>query len=180
MVKNILKTGVNLMLVCLIGGTILAITNLITEPEIERVKERDKVKTRQAVLPEAVQFKEFKERKGFFEGLDQDGRLVGFIISCLAEGYAGEFWVMVGVDKDFKIKEINILANRETPGLGSKIQEDSFKGQFKGKGIENLEVVKTQTLDKIEVITGATISSKAVTEAAREGLEELKRIVCKE
>lgn len=178
MVK-VIKIGANLMIVCLIGACILAATNLITGPEIERVKEYRRIETRKAVLKDAVKFKEFKDRKGFFQGLDKEGRLIGYVIYCLAKGYGGEFLVIVGVDKDFKIKEINILENKETPGLGSKIQGDEFKRQFKNKGIKDLELVKTKTTDKIEAITGATISSRAVTEGVRRGLEELMSLINK-
>jgi len=178
-IKNIIKIGINLMIVSMIGAIILAITNFITAPKIEKVEKEVKLKARQAVLPSATTFKEFKGKEGFFKGVDSNGKFVGYVISCLAEGYGGEFWVMVGVDKDFKIVGINILSNKETPGLGNKIQEDKFQNQYKGKGMENLEVVKIPTKEKIQAVTGATISSKAVTEAVKKGLAELKKIALK-
>ena len=68
-----------------------------------------------------------------------------------------------------------MLHHAETPGLGDEIQKDYFKNQFKGKSIDNLVVVKTETPDKIQAITGATISSRAVTEdGVRKGVEMLK------
>ncbi|MEW6096504.1 MAG: RnfABCDGE type electron transport complex subunit G [bacterium] len=178
MIKNIIKIGINLMIVSMIGATILATTNFVTAPKIEEVEKEAKLKARQTVLPSATEFKEFKEKKGFFKGLNSDGELVGYVLSCMAEGYGGGFWVMAGIDKNFKIVEINVLTNKETPGLGNKIEDDEFRNQFKGKGVENLEVVKTPPFEgKIQAITGATISSKAVTEAVKEGLEELERII---
>jgi electron transport complex protein RnfG len=71
---------------------------------------------------------------------------------------------------------INVLTTKETPGLGDKIKEDKFRNQYKGKGVENLEIVKTPTEEKIQAITGATISSKAVTDGVREAIEELKKV----
>lgn len=179
MIKNILKIGINLMIACVVGATILAATNFITAPKIEEVEKKAQLEARLAVLPQAMEFKEFKRKKGFFKGFDYEGKLVGYVITCLAEGYSGGFWVMAGVDKEFKIVDINVLSNKETPGLGSKIGEDKFRNQYKNKGVENLEVMKTPTADKIQAITGATISSKAVTEAVKKGLEELERMVQK-
>lgn len=176
MIKNIIKIGINLMIVSMIGGAILAATNFVTTPKIEEVEKEAKLKAMQTVLPAAIEFKEFKEKEGFFEGLDLDSNLVGYVISCLAVGYGGGFWVMVGIDKEFKVIEISILTHKETPGLGDKIEKESFKGQFRNKGSENLEIVKMPTKDKIQAITGATLSSKAVTEAVRKGLEELEGI----
>lgn len=176
MIKNILKIGINLMIVSMIGATILALTNCVTAPKIEEVEKEAKKVAMQKVLPTAIQFKEFKKKQGFFKGLDADGNLVGYVISCLAVGYGGGFWVMVGVDTEFKIIEISILTHKETPGLGDKIEDESFRGQFKGKKSEQLEIVKMPTKDKIQAITGATLSSKAVTEAVKEGLEELKKL----
>ncbi|MDI6736214.1 MAG: RnfABCDGE type electron transport complex subunit G [bacterium] len=176
MIKNIFKIGINLMFVCLVGGTILAATNFITAPKIEEIEKETKLKVL-SVLLTANQFKEIKP--GFFEGLNAKGETVGYVISYLAQGYCGGFWVMAGVNKEFKIVRISVMSNKETPGLGTKIEEDKFRNQFKGKGMENLEVVKTPTADKIQAITGATISSQAVTEAVKKGLEELKRIVKK-
>ncbi len=177
MIKDIIKIGINLMLICLVGGTILAATNFITAPKIEEVEKEAKLQAQLSVLLSATQFKEIKQ--GFFKGLNAKGETVGYVISCLAEGYSGAFWVMAGVNKEFKIVRINVLTNKETPGLGSKIEEDEFRNQFKGKCVESLEVVKTPTADKIQAITGATISSKAVTEAVKKGLVELKRIIQK-
>ncbi|MFH1564006.1 MAG: RnfABCDGE type electron transport complex subunit G [Nitrospirota bacterium] len=175
MIKDMIKIGINLMLACVVGGTILAATNFITASKIEEVEKEAKLKARLSVLPKACEFKEFKQ--GFFEGLNSKGETVGYVISCMAEGYSGGFWVMAGVNKEFKIVKINVLSNKETPGLGNKVEGEKFRNQYKNKGVENLEVVKTPTADKIQAITGATISSKAVTEAVREGLEELEKIV---
>lgn len=173
MKKNII-IGINLMCIVAIGAVIVAVTNF-TISKIEEMKAE--LKANQAVLPLATKFKKFEQKKDFFIGLDAQGKLVGYVILCVAVGYGGEFGVRVGVDKDFKIVEINILPHNETPGIGDKIEEESFRSQFRGKGIENLEIAKEPPFEgKIQAITGATISSEAVVEAVKRGLEELKKI----
>ncbi|MCK5426530.1 MAG: FMN-binding protein, partial [Thermodesulfovibrionia bacterium] len=74
--------------------------------------------------------------------------------------------------------KITILAHAETPGLGDEIEEDYFLSQFEGKRADNLVVIKGETEDKIEAISGATISSRAVTEdGVRKGVEMLRETV---
>ncbi|RMD52364.1 MAG: FMN-binding protein, partial [Nitrospirae bacterium] len=66
---------------------------------------------------------------------------------------------------------IDVLHHTETPGLGDEIDYDYFKNQFKGKTLKQLKVVKMETKEYIQAITGATISSRAVTEdAVKNGL----------
>jgi electron transport complex protein RnfG len=64
------------------------------------------------------------------------------------------------------VQKINILGHGETPGLGDEIETDWFKDQFKGKSIEHLKVIKGDTKEDIQAISGATISTRAVSEDA--------------
>ncbi|HON17397.1 MAG TPA: FMN-binding protein, partial [Spirochaetota bacterium] len=66
-----------------------------------------------------------------------------------------------------------VLSHKETPGLGDLAFKPKFKSQFIGKGIENMEVVKIQEEGKITAITGATITSRAVTLSVKNALLEL-------
>lgn len=125
--------------------------------------------------------------------------LSGYIFTTRQYGYSSVIETMVGMAPDGRIIGIKILNQNETPGLGSRIVEtfsgktifDAIKDifskekkkttfitpwfceQFKGKRVEALVVVKTKTKDKIEAITGATISSKAVTDSIRKEAERI-------
>jgi electron transport complex protein RnfG len=73
------------------------------------------------------------------------------------------------------VQKIEILDEKETPGLGDEIETASFKNQFKSKDLDHLKVLKTETTEYIQAITGATISSRAVTEdAVKNGVQFLK------
>ncbi len=97
----------------------------------------------------------------------KNGQIIGYIVQSFGKGYSSYINTLVAVDTDFRVKKINILHHAETPGLGDEIQKDWFKDQFKGKDIEHLKVDKTGTRkDYIQAITGATISSRAVSEDA--------------
>ena len=87
---------------------------------------------------------------------------------------------MVGVDNSMTLTGIKIAFQQETPGLGTRVEEVKsgskspwFQDQFKGKKLDQLQVVRGKTDDMIEAITGATISSRAVTKSVREAVQSL-------
>ncbi|MBD3347995.1 MAG: FMN-binding protein [Candidatus Eisenbacteria bacterium] len=125
--------------------------------------------------------------------------LLGYSFTAYGNGYSSTIVSVVGVDVDGTICGIKITNQQETPGLGSKIQEVAsentlwavmsgsavdesgkrpwFQEQFAGTSLEGLRVVKSESEEGILAVTGATISSEAVTESVREGLAMLLSIV---
>jgi electron transport complex protein RnfG len=100
---------------------------------------------------------------------------IGYVVEGFGKGYSSYIHILASVDKDFIVQKISILGHGETPGLGDEIEKDYFLDQFKGKSADNLVVIKGETQDKIQAITGATISTRAVTEdGVRTGVELLK------
>ncbi len=89
---------------------------------------------------------------------------IGYIVEGYGKGYSSYIHVLTSVDKNFILQKISILGHGETPGLGDEIEKDYFLNRFAGKSVDNLVVIKGETEDKIQAITGATISSRAVTE----------------
>lgn len=96
-----------------------------------------------------------------------EGKMIGHVIKADGQGYADKIELLVGLDAQGKrITGLFVLAQKETPGLGAKILEDAWRGQFKEKSTEkHLSVVKGSGAkeDQIDAISGATISSKSVT-----------------
>ncbi len=182
--KEIIKLGAILMLITSIAGGALSMVNSITKPKIELQKrlalERALLKAlptadRNAIVP--VQQNGQKYFKGY-KSPDTTG-LVGFAFVATGKGYSSDIETMVGVDTSGTITGTSVLHQVETPGLGTKIEEVKygeekpwFQRQFLNKTWEGL------TLDKdggdIGSITGATISSRAVTNSIREGLKNLE------
>ncbi len=107
----------------------------------------------------------------YFEVTDKKGDIIGYIVESYHKGYSGAPGIYVAIDKDLKIQKLEILTHTETPGLGDVIEEAWFKNQFKGKTLGQLEVVKGETDDKIQAITGATISTRAITYGARDAVD---------
>ena len=87
--------------------------------------------------------------------------------------------ILASVDKSFTVQKVSILGHGETPGLGDEIEKDYFLNRFEGKTSDNLvviKVMKAETADNIEAITGAPISSRAVAEdGVRKGVEMLEK-----
>ena len=104
-----------------------------------------------------------------------DPRDIGYIVEGFGKGYSSYIHILASVDKNFIIQKISILGHGETPGLGDEIEKDYFLNQFMGKSADNMVVIKGETPDKIQAITGATISSRAVTEdGVKNGVKLLK------
>jgi electron transport complex protein RnfG len=81
--------------------------------------------------------------------------------------------MLVSVDTDLKIRDVKILGHAETPGLGDQVEEKSFIGQFKGKALPDIKLIKGETRENIQAISGATISSRAVTNGVKDAVQTL-------
>lgn len=104
--------------------------------------------------------------KSFFVGVF-DGKANTIAFESFGKGFGGEIGLMVGVNiKADKIIGVNVTTHSETPGLGSKAKDDpDFVAQFKGFPI--IDPIKvTNDSGKINAMSGATITSRAVCMAA--------------
>lgn len=164
--KETLKFGFILGIICIIAAGLLAGVDILTKPKIlaqERLEEELSLK---AIFPLAHHFEEVKEDNEivYYKAFDGNSRLMGFAFKASGKGYAGQIKTLAGMLKSGEITDIKILSQNETPGLGSRIVDPGFTGQFKGKN----------DLSKVEAITGATISSKAVIDSVRKKAEEIR------
>lgn len=100
------------------------------------------------------------------EAKDASGAGIGYVINSYSnDSYGGKVGISVGLDADGNIVAVGIRETSDTPGLGLKAKDDAFKGQYAGKSGE-LGVTKAEAGDsEIKAISGATITSNAVTNA---------------
>ncbi len=180
--KDMLKITLNLAIIFIFAGAILALVYAGTEPKIELTKKLEKEKALKSLIPEAA----FINTAGVYEPLegkkaeyyiakDKEGKPVGYIASSWSKGYSSKINLLVAVDPSMRIMAINILDEEETPGLGDDIGKQYFQDRFKGKTLDQLVVVKTPDPTRIQAVTGATISSKAATKGVRTGVEFLMK-----
>ena len=89
-----------------------------------------------------------------------------------SKGYGGAIKMLVAVTEEGKVVDFSILEHNETPGLGDNAQKPAFRNQFKEKGVSHLQVVKDPSnKEDIQAMTGATISSRAVTLGVRQAVD---------
>ena len=182
--RDIFKLSGILLLVTAIAGGALSMVNSITRPRIELQAKLALERALLKALPTAdkraiilVAENSQKYYKGYAS--PDTTNLVGYAFIAQGRGYSSKIKTMVGVDTTGSITGTSILHQLETPGLGTKIEEIKygedkpwFQVQFLSKGWKELAVDKDG--GTINSITGATISSRAVTNSIREGLKTLE------
>ena len=166
MVKDSLKLGLILLIICAVSTGLLACVNKLTAPVIEENQVIAKKEAMLQVMPSADSFQDISD--ALSKAIAKDGSLIGYTVKVSPSGYGGEISMMVGVNADLTISGVKILSLSETPGLGAKAQDEAFLSQFKGKN-EGMELKKD-----ITAITGATITSTAVTSGVKKAIELVK------
>jgi Na+-translocating ferredoxin:NAD+ oxidoreductase subunit G len=169
--KDILKITLNLVLIYIVGGIILAMVYAQASPVIFRNNEIAKQEALKELMPDADsidmagEWSPHDKHAEYFIAKKGD-EIIGYVVQSFGKGYSSYIDTLTSVDMDFKVRKINILHHGETPGLGDEIELDYFKDRLTGKGIDQLKVLKTETTEYVEAISGATISTRAVTEDA--------------
>ncbi len=171
MSKKYLRDLIPLVVICLIAALLLASFNLLTKGPIEENTLREAQETRIRLLPAAVSFEamELPEDSGMnscYQGVDENGETVGYVIQTTVNGYGGEVVVTLGMDTDNVITGVDVGGENfsESPGLGALSKEPEFRDQYIGKTVP-LKLIKGSEAkgeDTIDAISGATITSSAV------------------
>ena len=176
--NDFVKPVVVLGVICLVTSLLLAVTNNVTAPIIAENAVKTANATRQALLPSADTFTEVAPETPT-EGVtaiykaDNDS---GYVITAQAKGYGGDIDLMVGIDTSGKVTGVSILSISETAGLGMNAKNESFINQYIGKS-GTIGVSKNGASDtEIQALTGATITSKAVTSAVNTALSLYSQI----
>lgn len=164
-----LKLGGILFLITAICVGILGGVNQITSPIIAENEIKSEEAAMRTLVVEAESFvavEDVADEKIKKICIAKKGaETVGYVLRMEPNGYGGAIKMLIGMDAEGKIKGISILEHSETPGFGANAAKDSFKGQFENKETP-LTVTKIASSEQeIEAITGATITSEAITEA---------------
>lgn len=196
--KKIIKNTFILMGITIIAGMLLGLVYEITKAPIAKAQEAAKQEAYQQVLSEAETFIEdttFDSEKatslvseaGYSDditevviGKDANGKEIGYVITVTShDGYGGDISISVGIQLDGTVKGIEMLKISETAGLGMKAAETDFKDQFKDKNVEKFTYTKNGESgdDKIDAISGATITTSAVTNAVDAALVYLQNML---
>ncbi len=175
---DMLKLGFRLFIITVIATFALALTNMMTAEPIQEQIRIAEDEARKAVLSAAESFeavKTFSEEEasgGYpyvmeaYKGITGN-EVAGYTIKVANRGYGGELIIIAGINADGVIEGVQIIQHSETPGLGAKAEQPDFLGQFSEKSAESPLVLK----EDISAISGATITSRAVTNAVNAALD---------
>ncbi|OGS33933.1 MAG: hypothetical protein A2293_02525 [Elusimicrobia bacterium RIFOXYB2_FULL_49_7] len=136
-------------------------------------KDRD---YREITIPDAETGQE--KKMAFFCGRDQQDSLIGFAVKTASfKGYSGRIDFMFGIALDGTVCGTRVLEHRETPGLGSKLKDESYWKQYLGLSRATGDIRIKKFGGTIESISGASISSHAMTSALNEALVQFDKII---
>ena len=169
--KEMMRYGFILGLICLIASGLLAGVNSLTKTKILAQAQAEEQASLKEVMPQAANFEAVKSGADilYYKAQDKKGNLIGEAFKTSAKGYSSIVETMVGLNKDGTINTIKILNQNETPGLGARVVESEFTNQFAHKPALDLK--------DIQAITGATISSSAVIDSVKEKAKEILELI---
>ena len=187
--------------ICLIGlfsGLALGLIHDITKKPIEETATKKEQASYKAVFDSASTYEEnadvldkinkILDENGYTDAdidkvlsaKDENGNEIGLILIITThKGYAGDIQMAVGIDKDCQITGISMLSIGETPNLGMEARDNpDFTAQYVGKDVDKFTVTKNgaATDSEINAISGATITSNAVTGAVNTSLFAASKI----
>lgn len=181
-----MRHAIILCLFCLGFGIVLAVTNYLAADDITLRANEDRLNSLSQVLPQHLYDQNplhnvltltNEEGKPVTIYRAQKGSTItGLAYEITGTGYAGEIRLMLGVDSQGQILGVRVLAHKETPGLGDKIETKKgdwilrFTGLSLGNPAEALWKVKKDG-GQFDQFAGATITPRGVVAAVRRGLE---------
>ncbi|WP_143318783.1 RnfABCDGE type electron transport complex subunit G [Clostridium sp. HBUAS56010] len=192
--RKIVKDALTLFVITVISGLILGGVHEFTKGVVKRSEESAQLEAYRLVFPEAADFLEEDTllkaiavsneelpkadygNAGVEQALcavDGDNQVSGYVITAFSnDSYNGLVKVLVGIDTENRLKGIEVIEINDTPGLGQLAREPEFKDQFTGKKAKKLTLSAPggDEEEQIQAISGATITSSAVTNAVNAAL----------
>ena len=191
--KSLISDCMKLLIITLVAGLALGFVYNLTKDPIAAQNELAKQESYKTVFPDAESFENVDFTEDEIQKLceehgitgitmteimtakDASGSDLGYVFNVTtSEGYGGDIQLAVGVQSDGTLNGFDALSISETAGLGMNATQDDFRNQFAGVKADQLEVVKdgsgASDDAKIDAISGATITSSAITGAVNTGL----------
>lgn len=185
-----IRNTISLAIITIVAGLLLGLVYEVTKDPIRKQQQKAKEEAYKEVFAEAVTFEDLKTEEEKTEKLlakqginatineamkvlDKEGVLLGYVLTVTDhEGYGGDIRFAMGVKIDGTVNGISFLAIGETAGLGMKAKDDAFKNQFANKKVESFVYTKggASKENEIDAISGATITTNAVTNGVNAGL----------
>ena len=171
--NSILKIALNLTGACVMSGLIIAGTYFFTNDTAVQKEAELKSLTLKSMVTEADSYKPITGKTDWYAA-SKGGKTIAYIVPAESKGYGGAIKLLVAVTPEGLVKNFNILESKETPGLGDKAAKPQFSEQLMGKSSTQLIVTKDPAdKEAIMAISGATITSRAVTLGVKNAVDEV-------
>ena len=178
--KKILKLTLILFLVSAIVAGVLGVVNEVTK---DRIAEQNRIKTEKAyaaVLPSSG-YEKLELDTSAYANIDSISKAAGgegYVVQTTFSGAQGNITMVVGVSPDYKCTGISIISHAETSGLGANAASTSelgvnWRAQFVG---QDKSMAITKAGGSIDALTGATITSRSVAEAAANAISVVESL----
>ncbi|MCI7469929.1 MAG: FMN-binding protein [Lachnospiraceae bacterium] len=194
--KSIVRDAMRLTVITLVSGLLLGLVYQITLKPRNAAAAKATNDAYKAVFEDAASFRDYADfdadkatalvKKAGYDNIsisacveadDKSGKSLGYVITVVTKSYGGNATFSMGVTNDGKMNGYKITDISDTPGLGMKSTEPKFMDQFKGISIGKYTVTKgTPGDNEIQAISGATITSRAITNGVDAGFEYFKSI----
>lgn len=198
--STIIKDACALLCITLVSGLALGFVYEFTKPVIEANALEAKTAAYKSVYAEADGFEQSEDIadavkdaanilassgtegttiEEAYEAVDASGNVIGYVMSVISsKGFGGEIKASLGITLEGEVTGIEFLTLNETAGLGSKADDDEFKNQYVGKVVDAFAVTKDGATsdEQINAISGATITSNAVTNIVNAGVYFTKTV----
>ena len=165
--KEYIKPFIVLSAICLVVSGALGLTNMVTDPIIQRNRAAAAEATRKQLLPEATEFVSVQCEQPGIQSVYRDEGGSGYVFTASFAGYKGPVEVTVALSPEGEVLGLSADTSGETAGIGTKASGEDFLGQFLG----------LSGSAGVDSISGATYSSSAVIDgvnAVLEAFEEIK------
>lgn len=195
MTQSIRRSAIGLGIFAVVTGGTIAFTQALTNERIKEQAARAEAKALFEIIPESDHNNDLLRDTLVLPASDrlategpvtvwvarQDGEPVGMIMPAVApDGYSGTIKLLVGIDLEGIILGVRVIAHKETPGLGDRIEtrKSDWVNGFEGRSLGNPEAkqwnVKTNG-GAFDQFTGATITPNAVVKAVKKSLIYFRR-----
>ena len=162
-----------LFAIAAITALLLGLTNYVTHDRIEALKAEKTASAMQEVLP-ASGYEEVEYTGGDSRVLGvQKATSGGYIVSVKVPGSQDMIEMLVGVDAAGKVSGVAIVEMAETAGLGAKAEDAAWRAQFVGA---SGRVAVDKDGGEIDALTGATVTSRAVSDGVNAALDAVKTL----
>ena len=175
--RNILKLSAVLLIIAAISGVTLGVIYTVTKEPIAKQVKLEEEKALKAIFPKATSFNLITGKDNYtYYKVHVKNKLIGYAIDASGKGFASTIKIKVGMNFNKTIRSIIVTNQNETPGLGTRIKSEKFTDQFMNKTLKQVLLKKDSRKGTIDAITGATISSRAVSEAVQKSITEFLKI----